>query len=196
VSQIEIRIGGFGGQGVIMAGLIVGKAAAIHDNKEATFTRSYGPEARGSACSAQIIIADEDISYPYVVHPDILIVMSQEAYDKFHGNLSSKGILVVESELIKTHDLKEGQSLFGIPATRLAEELGRRIVLNMVMLGFFSAVTDVISVEAMKQAIRASVPRGTEELNLLAFRRGYEYAGKQNGDEEPKEQEQQQSESA
>jgi len=175
LSHLEIKIGGFGGQGVILAGHIIGRAAALFDGKEATFTRSFGPEARGGACSAQVIISDERIFYPYVTHPDILIVMSQEAYNKFFGELSPKGILVVESDLVHVGTLGAEQRLFGAPATRLAEELGRRIVTNMVMLGFFSAVTGVISAESMKKAIAESVPKGTEDLNLRAFQRGYDF---------------------
>jgi len=175
LSHLEVKIGGFGGQGVVLAGHIIGKAAAIFDGKEAAFTRSFGPEARGSACSAQVIISDEQIFYPYVTRPEILIVMSQEAYQKFSGELSPTGTLLVENDLVQVDTPKPGQQLFGIPATRLAEELGRRIVLNMVMLGFFAAVTNAVGADAMREAVRTSVPRGTEDLNLHAFERGYNF---------------------
>jgi 2-oxoglutarate ferredoxin oxidoreductase subunit gamma len=172
---VEIKIGGFGGQGVILAGHIVGRAAAIFDDKEATFTRSFGPEARGSACSAQVIISDERIAYPYVTHPEIMILMSQEAYQRYYPELSSSGTLIIENDLVHVGTLKSKQRLFGIPATRLAEEMGRRIVTNLVMVGFFTAVTKAVGHEAMREAIKQSVPKGTEDLNLLAFQRGYDF---------------------
>jgi len=175
VSQREIKIGGFGGQGVILAGEIIGRAAAIHDGKQATFTRAFGPEARGGAASAQVILSDEKIFYPYVTRPDILIVMSQEAYRRFGGELAPNGTLVIESDLVRIGELASGQRLFGIPATRLAEELGRKIVLNIVMLGFFAAVTSAVRTDSMRKAIAESVPHGTEDLNLRAFQRGYDF---------------------
>ena len=175
MSRKEIRLTGFGGQGIILSGYIVGKAAAIHDKKQATFTQSYGPESRGGACSAQVIIADELISYPHLIDPSILVVMSQEAYNKYASTLSDGGLLIVDQDFVETGDLASDVKLLSVPATRLAEELGRRIVANIVMLGFFAAVTDVVSVEAMREAVRTSVPKGTEELNLKAFGKGYEY---------------------
>jgi len=175
LSQLEIKIGGFGGQGVILAGEIVGRAAAIFDGREATLTRSFGPEARGGAASAQVIISTEKIYYPYVTRPEILIVMSQEAHRRFSGELSPGGTLLIESDLVRVGEINPSQRLFGIPATRLAEELGRKIVLNMVMLGFFTAVTSVVGADSMRKAISESVPRGTADLNLRAFQRGYDY---------------------
>ena len=83
----EIIITGFGGQGIILAGRILGKAAALGDHKESTLVESYGPESRGGACSAQVIISDKTIHYPYVGYPDILICMSQSGYDKFIGHI-------------------------------------------------------------------------------------------------------------
>jgi 2-oxoglutarate ferredoxin oxidoreductase subunit gamma len=175
VSLTEVRIGGFGGQGVILSGYILGKAASIYDGKHATMTQSFGPEARGSACSSQVVISDETILYPYVTKPDLLVTMSQEAYSKFKGNLKPGGKLLIEEELVKTQDGPDEPVTYGIPATRMAEELGRKIVLNIVMVGFFAGVTDVIAHDAVRKAVESSVPRGTEELNLKAFDSGYEY---------------------
>jgi 2-oxoglutarate ferredoxin oxidoreductase subunit gamma len=175
MARTEIKIGGFGGQGVILSGYIIGRAAAIYDNKHATMLQAFGPEARGSACSAQIVVADEPIAYPYITVPQIMVVMSQEAYTKFSPELAEGGILISEEELVKTHNLRKGLKHFSIPATRIAEELGRKMVLNIVMMGFWTAVTGLISVEAMRSAVKVSVPRGTETLNLSAFDRGFEY---------------------
>ena len=175
MSRTEIRLTGFGGQGIILSGYIIGKAAAIHDKKQATFTQSYGPESRGGACSAQVIISDELVSYPQVIAPSIQIVMSQEAYSKYAPTLRDGALLIVDEDLVETDDLPDGVRLLCVPATRLAEEMGRKIVANIVMLGFFAAVTDVVSVEAVREAVRSSVPKGTEEFNLKAFEKGYEY---------------------
>jgi 2-oxoglutarate ferredoxin oxidoreductase subunit gamma len=175
MSRTEIRLTGFGGQGIILSGYIVGKAAAIHDKKQATFTQSYGPESRGGACSAQVIISDEPVSYPHLIDPSILVVMSQEAYNKYAPALRDGALLIVDEDFVETGEVVGSVKLLSVPATRLAEELGRKIVANIVMLGFFAAVTDVVSVEAMREAVLSSVPKGTEELNLKAFQKGYEY---------------------
>jgi 2-oxoglutarate ferredoxin oxidoreductase subunit gamma len=175
MSRTEIRLTGFGGQGIILSGYIVGKAAAIHDKKQATFTQSYGPESRGGACSAQVIISDEPVSYPHLINPSILVVMSQEAYSKYAPTLRDGVLLIVDEDLVETGEVTSNVKLLSVPATRLAEELGRKIVANIVMLGFFAAVTDVVSMEALREAVRTSVPKGTEELNLKAFQKGYEY---------------------
>ncbi len=171
----EIKIGGFGGQGVILSGMIIGKAAAIFDNRNATLIQSFGPEARGSACSAQVIVSDEPILYPYVTKPEILVVMSQEAYDRFLPELDPNGFLLVEEDLVKLSDVPSTISVYGIPATRFAEELGRRLVLNIVMVGFFTAVSKLINAGAMRKAVEDTVPQGTQELNLKAFERGYAF---------------------
>ena len=175
MSRTEIKIGGFGGQGVILTGLILGKAAALYGGKNATMIQSFGPEARGSACSAQLVVADEEILYPYVKQPNILVVINQEAYSKFFSEMAPDGILLYEKDLVNIDDRADGRVARCVPATRIAEELGNRIVINMVMLGFFTASTDLLSEQAVRDAVRVSVPRGTEDLNLQAFSRGYEF---------------------
>jgi 2-oxoglutarate ferredoxin oxidoreductase subunit gamma len=176
MTRTEIRVGGLGGQGVILCAQIIGKAAAIFDQKHSTLIQAFGPEARGSACSAQVTVADEAIGYPYVKHPDILVVMSPDAYTQFVPQLKPSGVLLYEEELIKIDDrLPKGAKAYGIPATRFAEELGRRLVLNIVMVGFFTGVTELVSMGAVERAVRDSVPRGTEDLNMRAFRKGYEF---------------------
>ena len=175
MARTEIKIGGFGGQGVILSGYIIGRAAAIYDAKHATMIQAFGPEARGSACSAQIVVSTDPIAYPYITTPSIMIVMSQEAYTKFSPELAEGGILITEEELVKPHNLRKDLKHFSIPATRFAEELGRKMVLNIVMMGFWTSVIGLIGVEAMRSAVKVSVPRGTEMLNLNAFNRGFEY---------------------
>lgn len=175
MNRTEIRLSGFGGQGIIKMGYIIGEAAAIHDGKNATFTQSYGPESRGGACAAQVVISDEPISYPHVIDPKILVVMSQGAYTKYVPDFRKDGLLIIDEDLVQTDEAADGLRILSIPATRLAEELGRKMVANVVMLGFLAAVTDLVSVEAMKKSVLSAVPKGTEELNVRAFERGYEY---------------------
>lgn len=175
MGKTEIRIGGLGGQGVILSGVIIGKAASIHDGKFATLIQAFGPEARGSACSAQVTVATDPIGYPYVKRPDILVVMSRDACTQFLPSLKPDGLLLYEEDLVEPGPLPPGVRAFGIPATRFAEELGRRLVLNIVMVGFFAGMTDVVDPRAMEKALLDSVPRGTEDLNLRAFRKGVDY---------------------
>jgi 2-oxoglutarate ferredoxin oxidoreductase subunit gamma len=173
----EIKIGGFGGQGVILTGMIIGEAAAIFDNKYSTMTQAFGPEARGSSCSAQVLISDEKILYPYVTKPDVLVVMSQDAATRFIPEMKQdpKAVLLYEKDLVHLEGINCKASAYGVPATRFAEELGRTMVLNIVMVGFFTALAKLISADAVRAAVKDSVPRGTETLNLSAFDKGYEY---------------------
>ncbi len=176
MAKTEIRVGGLGGQGVILCGHIIGKAASIFDNKFATLIQAFGPEARGSACSAQVTVSDEVIVYPFVKNPDILVLMSQDAYNQFIGQLKPGGLVLFEEELVTVDGrLPDGAKALGIPATRFAEELGRRLVLNIVMTGFFAGVTGLVSAQAVERAVLSSVPKGTEDLNMRALRKGIEY---------------------
>jgi 2-oxoglutarate ferredoxin oxidoreductase subunit gamma len=177
MSKQEIRICGLGGQGVIMAGMIIGKAASIFEDRFATLVQSFGPEARGSECSAQVMVADEAIAFPYIRCSDVFVAMSQSAYDKYVAEMKAGAYLVYESEMVSPDErLPAGVKKFGIPGTRIAEEeFGRRIVFNMVMLGFFTSATKLIDADAMRKAVADSVPEGTEDLNLKAFGRGYDF---------------------
>jgi len=175
MERTEIKIGGFGGQGVILSGYILGRAASIYDEKYATMIQAFGPEARGSACSAQVIVSHKQITYPYITQPTLMVVMSQEAYTKFVPELAPGGLLITEEELVVPHNLRKDVRHYSIPATRFAEELGKKLVVNIVMMGFLTAVTGLVHVEAMRKAVAISVPKGTEELNLKAFEKGYEY---------------------
>ena len=181
VGQTEIRLCGFGGQGIILAGIIAGKAAALIDHREATLTQSYGPESRGGACSTALIISDDPILYPYITRPSLMAAMYQEAYTTYHGQLAEGGLLLIDEDLVQP-DLSAGQRVVPIPATRIAEqELGRVQVANVVMLGALAALSETISADALRQAVLESVPKGTEELNMQAFRKGYEHARGVNG---------------
>ena|GEM_PF-22693 len=171
----EIRISGFGGQGVIRCGYIIGKTASLFDGKHATLTQSFGPEARGSACSAQIIVDSDPVRYPYLTTPDTVVAMSQEAYDKFGFDIRRNGTLMIDDDLVKPEAAPAGCRVYAIPATRIAEDLGNRIAANIVMLGFFTAVTDIISVQAARRALPSSIPPRFLELNEKAFEEGYRF---------------------
>ena len=171
----EIRIAGFGGQGVILAATIIGKAASIFQGEHATMTQNFGPESRGGACSAQLILSDEPILYPYVARPDILVAMSHEAYSRFIPELKEDGLLLVEQDLVQVANLPSGVRVHAVPATRLAEELGRKMVLNLVMVGFFAAVTQLLDPQALRRAVEDSVPPAFRDLNRRAFDKGFEF---------------------
>jgi len=172
----EIRLAGFGGQGIGLAGLILGKAISLYDGKEAVMTQAYGPEARGGASSANVVMSDETIDYPFVQNPDILVAMSQEAYVKFRSNVKPNALIVIDEGLVSP---EVGEEVNSIPATKLAEDLGRRIVSNVVMLGFFTAVTGIVSREAMEKALESTLPSKVLHLNLEAFSLGFEYYTKE-----------------
>lgn len=176
----EIRFSGYGGQGVIRSGLIVGKACSLFDDKHATLNQAFGPEARGSACSAQVVVSNDRVLYPYITIPDILVSMSQEAYDKFEPELKKGGLLLIDEDLVKPKSVRDKITMYAIPATRMAEQMGNRIFANLVMLGFFTAMSDVVSAEAMRKAIPGSVPDRFVEKNIEAFDKGYEFGEKLN----------------
>src|SRR6266498_3923063 len=155
----EIKVGGLGGQGVILGGIIIGKAAALFDGKHSCLTQAFGPEARGSACSAQVVV-------------------DKDAFKKFSPELRTDGTLLIEEDLVKPEGLPPTVKVFAVPATRIAEELGRKMVLNIVMVGFFTAVTGLVSEAAAKEAVKDSVPPNTIDLNMKAFERGFQYGQK------------------
>lgn len=173
--RVEIRIAGFGGQGIIRTGLMLATASCVFEDKNAVQTQSYGPESRGGRCKSEVIISDEEIDYPKVQRPDILIILSQEAYDEYIDTLKEGGILLVDPDMVPNQRKDLNIKVYEIPATRIAEELGKKIVANVVMLGAFTAITNLIDAEAMRQSILRNIPKGTENLNLMAFERGLEY---------------------
>ncbi len=171
----EIRLAGFGGQGIILSGHILGKAAALFENKNAVFTQSYGPEARGGSCSADVVISDEVIHYPKVEQPVVLVLMSQGAWETYGGSIRPGGTLILDEDLVLLYREPKGITIYRVPCTRIAEELGRTIVANIVMLGAVAALGGVVTYESMKESVLASIPPGTEDLNTSAFDKGFEY---------------------
>ena len=174
MSRKEIRIAGFGGQGIVLSGLILGKAASIFEKGYATLTQSYGPESRGGSCRAEVITSAEQIDYPYVTNPQIQIILSQDAYNEYGKNAPPGSLLITDSDLVKIKPNKDCTTLT-IPASRMAQELGRAVVANIIMLGFLAAVSDLVPKESLMKSIMNSIPAGTEEFNMKAFDLGYNY---------------------
>jgi len=168
MSRQEIRFAGFGGQGLLLAGILLGKTAALYAGKQAAQTQSYGTEARGGASQCNVVIDDQEITNVGVVNPDVFVVMSQEAYDKLIGDVKEEGLVFYDSDLVK---IKEKPKLrqVAIPSTSAAKDLGKQMVANVVMLGAMVEGTKVIEAELIKACLKESVPPGTEELNLKAF---------------------------
>jgi 2-oxoglutarate ferredoxin oxidoreductase subunit beta len=180
VPRTEVQLGGFGGQGIISAGKIIGQAAAIYDGLEACFTQSYGPEARGGAAGSQVVIASDPIHHPHLIQPTSMIIMSQGAYAKYVTTLAPGGMLLIDDGLvILPEDHRQDVIIYGLPATQIAESLGNNRMANVVMLGFWTAIVGVVRQEAIRQAVAESVPGKTVESNLKAFAFGYEEGRKQ-----------------
>lgn len=179
----DIRIAGFGGQGIILAGIVIGKAAALYDNLNAVQTQSYGPEARGGASKTEVVISDEQIDYPKVQEPDIFVALSQEGLNAYLDDLKDNGTLIIDPDMINEEELQpfveeHNITLYKAPVTRTAvEKVGLKIVANIVMIGAIARMTGVVTEEAARQAVAASVPPGTEKKNLEAYEAGAELAG-------------------
>jgi len=174
MSRREIRIAGFGGQGIVLSGSIIGKAASIYDGKFAVLTQSYGPESRGGSCRAEVVISETPVDYPYVVNPQVQVILSQEAYIEYGRSGQPDALVIVDSDLVNFISYANFEP-FCIPASRMAQELGRPVVANIIVLGFWAAKSDIVSCEALKKAILDSIPEGTESLNMKAFDLGYKY---------------------
>ena len=170
----QIRFGGVGGQGMVLAGRLLGKAAALFDGKEAVCTQTYGPEARGGASRADVVISDSPVDYPFVVEADVLAVFFQEAYTKFRSSLKPGGMLIVDTGLVQPAE--DEQEVYGIPATKIADDLGNRLATNVVMLGYLIGKTGVVSRESVEQSIRATVKKHVIDLDLKALDAGLRLA--------------------
>lgn len=171
----EIRLSGFGGQGMITAGIILADAA-LKEGKKAIQSQSYGPQARGGASKAEVIISTQDIDYPKVNEPGILLAMSQEACDKYLPSLRDDGILIIDSSYVKEVG-ETNARVYSAPITNVArDELGRTVVANIVALGVLVGITQAVGKEALLEAVLSRVPKGTEELNSKALAMGFKLA--------------------
>lgn len=176
----DIRFSGIGGQGIMLAGEIFGAAAALHDELNSVQTESYGPEARGSPVHSDVIISDRKIHYPRLVEPDILVVMSQSAFDKYCLNVPSECVILLDPETVDRKRTAVSGTFYEVPFTNIAEELGSRVVANVVMLGSLSAISGVVSKDSVRQAVLDRVPKKVVELNEEALDKGFMAGNKAN----------------
>jgi len=172
MTRTEIRIGGLGGQGIIKAAEILGEAAALHDRKEAVQSASYGPESRGSACKAEVVLSEQTIDYPLVLTPDVFVALSNDAFAKYGEDLKDGGIAIIDSDLVRAGTIKPGTRLYRVAAAATAHQvLKNPLVTNVVMLGAITAIARVVTPEAMRKAIKDAFPKYAD-LNLRAFEEG------------------------
>ena len=172
--RIEVRLAGEGGQGMILAGIILAEAAAIYDGKNAVQTQSYGPEARGGASKAEVIISSGEIDHPEVLEADVVVALSQEAFKKFASSVRPGGRLIVDADKV---DSSAAPQAIRLPITKMAlETTGRQITANIIALGVLVGLTDVVSRQAIEKAVTARAPRGTEEMNRKALQAGFNAA--------------------
>ena len=174
--RTEIRLAGEGGQGMILAGIILAEAAAIYDGKNAVQTQSYGPEARGGASKSEVVISASEIDHPEVLEADVLVALSKEAFKKFSKDVKPGGLVIVDEDRVDSSSLP---GALRIPVTRLAlETTGRIITANTVALGVLVGLNEVVSRAALEKAVQARAPRGTEEMNRKALEAGFAAAEK------------------
>ncbi|HEY3367351.1 MAG TPA: 2-oxoacid:acceptor oxidoreductase family protein [Symbiobacteriaceae bacterium] len=172
----EVRLAGTGGQGLILAGIVLAEAAGLYDGKQVVQSQVYGPESRGGASRADVIVSDRAIDYPKATTPEALVVMSAEAYAKFGKQVKPDGVLLYDSELVQV--AAGPAQTFGLPLTRVArDEVGRAITANMIALGALVELTGIVSKEALEAAAARRAPKGTVDINLSAIRKGYALAG-------------------
>ena len=174
MAQTDLTIAGVGGQGSILAGIILGTAAVTYDKKYAVQTQAYSSELRGGFAATWVVITDDPVVFPRVIHPDVLVAQAQDSISRFGESVKRDGILIVDEDMvtIKQDTLRK---CFSIPATSIARnELKAPVTANMIMLGALCKVTGVVSRNALEQAIEKAVPKGKEQLNLDAFNSGFE----------------------
>jgi 2-oxoglutarate ferredoxin oxidoreductase subunit gamma len=167
--RFEIRLAGSGGQGLILAGIILAEAAGVYDGKFVCQTQSYGPEARGGASKAEVVISDAPIDYPKAIQPDVLLALNQKSLEAYSADLKPGGLLLVDADLVK--EAPAGRVL-ALPFTRIARELGRAMAANIVALGALAQLTGAVSLDSLTAAVLARVPKGTEDLNRQALAAG------------------------
>ncbi len=174
MTRQEIRLHGLGGQGIISAGRLIGEAASLHERKEVVMTEDYSPYITGGWSRADLVISDEPIDYPLVTKPNILVAMSQDGFDDNWESTAPNATIIVEKGMVKPCPMRD-RKLFSVPALSVAEELEKRVVANIVVLGFMAAITKVVSSESLEAAILTRYAKAVD-LNRRAFRRGVELA--------------------
>lgn len=171
--EYQVRLSGFGGQGIILAGIILGEAISLYEDRFAIQTQSYGPEARGGASRAEVVISDEEIDLLEVTAPHLLLALSQQAYTKYVGDVREDGVIIIDEEHVRPGPSEK--RITGLPISRIArEQAGNPIVTNMVALGAVAAITGIVGQDTLRKAVQARAPQGTEELNLRAVDLGFD----------------------
>lgn len=174
MGKYEVRLSGSGGQGLLLAGIILAESG-IGDGKFAVQTQSYGPEARGGASKSEVIINTEEIDFPKVRVCDILLALTQKSYEQYNVGLKDDGIMILDSsvKVKNTGNLK----VYSVPIMETAtNELKKPMVTNIVALGAVVEITGIVSKKSLEEAVLSRVPKGTEDLNKKALQRGYEIA--------------------
>jgi 2-oxoglutarate ferredoxin oxidoreductase subunit gamma len=167
----EVRFGGFGGQGIVLSSVVLG-LAAVYDDKYVVQRASYGSEARGGKCKSEVIISDEEISYPLIDNLQTLVIMSQQAFDSYINELKPGGLLIVDPDMVDNPKKRKDVNVLKIPAAKTADMLGNRIIANMTMLGALQKMTGMVSKDSLQKSIRDSVPNRFIELNLKSMNEG------------------------
>ncbi len=173
MTRYEIRIGGFGGQGIVTMAMVLGETLSLIEGKECVQTQSYGPEARGGASKSEVVVDDEQVDYPKVQAPDVFIALSRAAYLEYVDGLKDDGVLIIDEDLVQLETgLPDSVKIYKIPATRIADvEVGNKQSTNVVMLGALAAITGIVTVKGLKQRVEERWPR-FKELNLKALELG------------------------
>lgn len=182
--RFEVRFSGSGGQGLITAAVIFAEAVGVHDGRYVCQTQSYGPEARGGASKAEVVVSDTPIDYPKSLNLDLLLAMNQEACDAYYFDINAKGLLIVDSTLVEQYPTSR---VIALPFTQIArDEIGREMVANMVALGAVGQLSKNVDLDSLEKALIARVPKGTEKINIQALQRGIDDAAKVDLDSLPR----------
>lgn len=170
----DIRIVGSGGQGVISAAIILAKVYGINEHCNVSQTQSYGPEARGGACKAEVVVSDSYIDYMKVEKADIFVAFNQLGYEQYKKETKKEGVVLVNSSLVEVEPEDE-HLVYRLPATEIAESKFKPFAVNIVMLGGLTKILPKLQYRPTKEAIRGNFNHNVVEMNLAAFEEGYKY---------------------
>lgn len=180
--RIDMRLCGVGGQGIVTMGYILGRAGSLYDKKDVVMTEAYGPEITGGFVKVDLVLADSAIDYPLIDNPEILVVMSQDGWERDSPLLRDDATVIYERDMVKVEE-SEGKRFIPIPAVESADELGKRVVANVIMMGAVQSITGLVTDESLQKALLDRVPKGTEELNMKALEKGREIGAQFQGGE-------------
>ena len=176
MERCRIIISGSGGQGVITAAIILAEAAVLYEGLNAVQSQSYGPEARGGASRSDVIISDTEIRFPKVIQPNVLVCLTQEAYNKFSGLIRPGGLLLTDNHYVKRGEKVDARQVGLDMYKEVMDKIGRPIVFNICMLGAFVHLTQLLKQESIMKVLESRIPAGTLELNKQALELGLQLA--------------------